>query len=97
MRILIAVLILCLIAGQASAGCQRLAFSVNDYGKVGPANDAKRLLDVYIKDWTAERGITNYKTGEKTVTCELYLDVVLFDEYTCKASATFCWDGSSPD
>jgi hypothetical protein len=79
------------LSSPADAACQRLAFSVNDYGKEGPTRDAKRLLDDYIKGWTAERGIKNYKVGEKTVTCELFLDFGFFDEHTCKAAATFCW------
>ncbi len=82
-------------ADAASAACTRLAFSVNDYGKVGPANDAKNLLDTYIAKKMTERGVTSYKTGKKTVNCELFLDVILFDEYTCKAEATVCWDGST--
>lgn len=80
-------------AHPAQAGCQELAASVNDYGKEGPTRDAKKLLDDYIKSWTAERGIKSYKVGEKTVTCELFLDFVVFDEHTCKASAKFCWKG----
>lgn len=78
----------------ASAACQRLAFSVNDYGKEGPTRDAKRLLDEYIKQWTAERGIRNYRVGKKTVSCKLFLDFGFFDEHTCRAEATFCWTGS---
>ncbi len=79
-------------ADSASAQkCTRLAFSVNDYGKVGPTNDAKRLLDDYIAKWTAEQGITGYRVGKKTVTCELFIDLIVFDEYTCKAEAPVCW------
>jgi len=80
----------------AFAACTRLAFSVNDYGKVGPTNDAKNLLDKYIAKWTADRKITAYKTGPKDVTCDLFLDFKVFDEYTCKAAATVCWDGPLP-
>ena len=90
---ILAVAIMALPVTNAEAACQRLGFSVNDYGKVGPANDAKKLLDKYIADWTAKNGIKRYRTGKKTVTCELFLDVGLFDEYTCKAVATFCWKG----
>ncbi len=75
----------------AQAKCTRLAFSVNDYGKKGPTEDAKKLLDKYIKDWTSERGIKNYTTGKKDVKCELFLDVIVFDEYTCRAEASVCW------
>lgn len=80
------------VAGVADAKCTKLAFSVNDYGKVGPTNDAKSLLDKYIAKWTADRGIKTYTTGKKDVTCELFLDFKVFDEYTCKAAATVCWD-----
>ncbi len=86
---------LCFVSTSSWAACQRLGFSVNDYGKKGPIKDAKRMLDVYIKKWASERGIKNYRTGKKTVTCELFLDVGLFDEYTCKAAATFCWNGKT--
>jgi len=81
-------------ADAASAACTRLAFSVNDYGKDGPTKDAKDLLDKYAAKWTAERGIKKFTVGKKDVTCELFLDVGLFDEYTCKAAASVCWEGS---
>ena len=81
------------VAGPASAACTRLGFSVNDYGKEGPTRDAKELLDKYIAKWTSERGITKYTTGKKDVTCELFLNFIVFDEHTCKAEASVCWDG----
>lgn len=83
---------LMLLAPPADAKCTKLAFSVNDYGKEGPANDAKNLLDKYIAKWTADRGIKSYTTGKKDVTCDLFLDFKVFDEYTCKAAATVCWE-----
>lgn len=79
-------------ATTADAKCTRLAFSVNDYGKTGPTKDAKDLLDKYIAQWTAERGIKSYRTGKKDVNCELFLDVIVFDEHTCRAEANVCWD-----
>jgi hypothetical protein len=81
---------------QASAACTRLAFSVNDYGKDGPTKDAKNLLDKYVAKWAADRKITGYKMGPKEVTCELFIDLIVFDEYTCKAAATVCWNGPLP-
>jgi hypothetical protein len=88
-----AVLALAIGATAAEAKCTRLAFSVNDYGKDGPARDAKAMLDKYIAKWAAERGIKKYTTGKKSVSCELFIDVIVFDEYTCKAAATVCWSG----
>ena len=75
----------------AEARCTKLAFSVNDYGKDGPTRDAKDLLDKYIADWTKAKGIKSYTVGKKDVSCELFLDFVVFDEHTCKASALVCW------
>lgn len=87
-----ALLVAATAATPAAAKCTRLAFSVNDYGKEGPTKDAKALLDKYIAQWTSERGIKNYRVGKKDVSCELFLDVIIFDEHTCKAEATVCWD-----
>lgn len=84
-----------LAASPSGAKCTRLAFSVNDYGKDGPTKDAKSLLDKYIANWTAERGIKKYTVGKKDVSCELFLNLIVFDEHTCKAAATVCWpDGA---
>lgn len=83
----------CAQAGETFAKCTRLAFSVNDYGKEGPTKDAKALLDKHIANFAAERGIKKYSVGTKDVTCELFLDFIVFDEYTCKATASVCWDG----
>ncbi len=90
-RLLLSTAALATVAGPALADCQKLGFSVNDYGKDGPIRDAKALLDTYIKDWAAKNGIAKYRTGKKDVSCELFLDVGLFDEHTCKATATVCW------
>lgn len=78
----------------ASAGCTRLGFTVNDYGKEGPTNDAKALLDKYIEKKMAERGVKTYRVGKKEVNCELFIDLILFDEHTCRADATVCWDNT---
>jgi hypothetical protein len=75
------------------ARCARLGFTVNDYGKDGPTKDAKSLLDKHIAKWTADKGIAKYTTGKKSVTCNLFLDFGFFDEHTCKAEATVCWNG----
>lgn len=91
-----AVVLLAAQVAPVEAACQRLGFSVNDYGKEGPAKDAQELLDKYIAQWTAERGIKNYTVGKKTVTCELFLDFIVFDEHTCNAEATVCWSGDVP-
>jgi hypothetical protein len=81
-------------APGARAACTTLSFSVNDYGKDGPTRDALALLDKYIADWTREKGIKTYTVGKKDVSCELYLDLLVFDEHTCKAKARVCWGGS---
>ncbi len=80
----------------ADAKCTRLGFSVNDYGKAGPTNDAKSLLDKYIAKWAVDNGVKGYTTGKKDVTCELFLDFGVFDEHTCRAEANVCWGGSTP-
>ena len=80
-----------LAAGSAEARCTRLAFSVNDYGKDGPTRDAQALLDKYIADWTKSKGITSYTVGKRDVSCELFLNLIVVDEHTCKASALVCW------
>ena len=85
----------CAATTPAAAKCQRLAYSVNDYGKEGPTNDAKKLLDKYITDWTKGQGITKYTVGKKDVKCDLFLNFIVFDEHTCQASALVCWgDGA---
>jgi len=82
---------LAVMTAPADAACKKFAFLVNDYGKEGPTNDAKNLLDKNIAEWAGQNGIKEYQTGKKTVTCELFLDVILFDEHTCTASANVCW------
>lgn len=79
----------------AAARCTKLGFSVNDYGKDGPTKDAKDLLDKYIAKWTSERGIKTYKVGKKDVSCDLFLNLIVVDEHTCKATATVCWGDES--
>ena len=83
-------------SAPADAACKRLAFSVNDYGKDGPTKDAKNLLDKHIAEWTKANGIKGYSVGKKDVSCELFLDFIVFDEHTCKASALVCWPGPDP-
>jgi len=82
------------IATPADARCTRLGFSVNDYGKDGPIKDAKALLDKYVAKWAADNGIKTYTIGKKDVSCELFLDFIVFDEHTCKATASVCWPDS---
>jgi hypothetical protein len=81
-------------AVSANAECKRYGFSVNDYGKDGPTKDAKDLLDKMISSKMSEQGVTDYKTGKKSVSCELFLNFIVFDEHTCTAEATVCWGGS---
>ena len=78
----------------ANAACTRLGFTVNDYGKDGPTRDAKSLLDKYVAKWAGDHAIANYRTGPKDVKCELFLNFIVFDEHTCTAEATVCWDGA---
>ncbi len=84
-------LALVLAASPALADCDTLAFEVNDYGKEGPTRDALALLDKHIVNSMAKRGVKDYRVGEKTVKCELFLDFIVFDEHTCTAQAPVCW------
>ena len=95
-RCAIAVAALAAVATTADAKCSIFSFSVNDYGKEGPARDAQALLDKHIAKWAADNKLQNYTAGKKSVTCTLFLDFVVFDEYTCKADANVCWGGSVP-
>jgi hypothetical protein len=93
-RLSLAILLASALVGSASAApkCTRLGFSVNDYGKDGPTKDAKDLLDKHIAKWAAENNIAKYEVGKKDVNCELFLDLILFDEHTCRAEANVCWN-----
>jgi hypothetical protein len=82
-----------LCAFPAEAGCKRMAFSVNDYGKEGPTKDSQDLLDKHIATWAAEQGIEKFTVGKKDVSCELFLNLIVVDEHTCTARATVCWGG----
>jgi hypothetical protein len=82
------------VAVPASAECKRYGFTVNDYGKDGPTTDAKSLLDKLIATKMSEKGVKDYKTGPKKVSCELFLNFIVFDEHTCTADATVCWGGT---
>jgi len=82
------------VAVPASAECKRYGFTVNDYGKDGTTTDAKNLLDKLIATKMSEKGVKNYKTGPKKVSCELFLNFIVFDEHTCTADATVCWGGT---
>jgi len=86
-----ATLVLLAGAAPAAAVCKTMGFTVNDYGKDGPTKDAKDLLDKEIAKWAADNGVAKYTVGKKTVKCELFLDVILFDEHTCTATASVCW------
>jgi hypothetical protein len=78
-------------AEPALAGCKRFGFTVNDYGKEGPIRDAKALLDKHVASWAKENGVSDYRVGPKKVSCDLFLDFIVFDEHTCTASANVCW------
>jgi hypothetical protein len=84
-------------AAPATAACKKFAFEVNDYGKDGPTRDAKALLDKHIATWAKEHSISHYTVGKKDVTCELFLNLIVVDEHTCRAIATVCWQGPDPD
>ena len=83
-------------ATPASAACKRFSFLVNDYGKDGPTKDAKDLLDKYIGEWMKGQNISKWTVGKKEVKCDLFLNFIVFDEHTCTATASACWDGAAP-
>lgn len=76
----------------AAASCVKLDFSVNDFGKEGPARDAKKLLDKKIIQWAKLKGIKTYTVGKKDVSCKLYLHLIVAEEHTCTATAQVCWN-----
>ncbi len=80
-----------LAAAPAKIECKTFGFSVNDYGKKGPTEDAKKMLDKYVADYAKKHDIEVYKISEKTVSCKLFLDFGFFDEHMCKAEAKVCW------
>ena len=79
-------------APSAMAHCNVLGFEVNDYGKEGPARDAKALLEKHIVSWAERHNIKSYwKAGKKEVSCKLFLDFGVFDEWTCTAKVRVCY------
>jgi hypothetical protein len=86
-----ALLLSAIVPLPAQAGCKRMAFLVNDYGKDGPTKDAKSLLDKHISEWAAQQNIKDYSVGTKSVSCYQFLNFIVFDEHTCTASANVCW------
>ncbi len=78
---------------SAYAACTEFSFAVNDYGKDEPTRHAKLLLDKWIADWAQRVSLKKYKVGTKSVSCELFLNFIVFDEHTCKATAKVCWRG----
>ena len=75
----------------ATPGCRTRSFLVNDYGKDGPTADAKRLLEADIAEWTKANNLQNIKISARDVQCEQFLNFIVFDEWTCTASAQICW------
>jgi hypothetical protein len=94
---LVAVALCAISAVPATAACKKFGFEVNDYGKDGPTRDAQTLLDKHIATWAKEHSISHYTVGKKDVTCELFLNLIVVDEHTCRAVATVCWQGPDPD
>lgn len=84
------------VSSPASAACKKLGFTVNDYGKVGPTADAKRLLPGYVAKWAKARGVAKYKMGKVSVSCYKFLDFGFVDEWTCKAVSNVCFKGRVP-
>ena len=74
-----------------ASGCRTRSFLVNDYGKDGPTADAKRLLADDIASWSKANGLKNTKITPKGVSCTQFLNFIVFDEWTCTASAQVCW------
>jgi len=78
-------------SAPAAAACKKFGFEVNDYGKDGPTRDAQALLDKHVAEWAKQQGISSYSISKKDVTCELFLNLIVVDEHTCRAVATVCW------
>ena len=57
---------------------QRLRQRGSDPGRQGAARQAHRRVG-------GQQGIKDYKVGKKDVSCELFLNFIVFDEHTCTA------------
>ena len=82
------------LSALTGAGCRTRSFLVNDYGQAGPTADARRLLDKDIADWSHANGLKNVTVSGKNVACRQSLNFIVFDEWTCTASAKVCWNAS---
>jgi hypothetical protein len=83
----------CLGYDPGAARCTTLAFSVNDYGKDGPTKTPRTCSTKYIAKWTKDNNVTNYTVGKKDVSCELFLNFIVFDEHTSRRVRMVCWPG----
>ena len=76
---------------SAAPKCRTVGSSVTDWGQEATSRDARKLLDVRVKKFTAKEGIREYTAGRGSVTCTSNIDLIVAGNYTCRAQTKVCW------
>lgn len=72
-----------------SSRCEGHIFEVNHYGKSG-IELARENLNNYVADLKKKSPRKKFRVVEDEPQCYKFLDLILFDEWTCKIEAAIC-------